>query len=273
MTVLDWLKTVFFELHSRFPEPLLPALRDGRVASRAVAAPPVSLATAVQAAYEHNPERPVADVIRKQGEAIREQAFSLLAADPSLMVRHENDGITGDDGYRYWEGGLAMPLWLPGQRDQRKRVADATLSEADATALLRKWLVAGEVRELLWSLHIVEAELGLARRAADSARQLEADVERRVRAGALARTDLILAQKETLAQQIEQTEVIARRDALLGRYRLVTGLDEYPKRISETPPESDQITDEHPGLVAARIGAARASLVTRYAVRNALIRC
>lgn len=221
-----------------------------------------TLASAIQAGYAHSPELPVADAIRNQGLAVRRQAGSLLAADPSLMLRHESDSGTGSNGFRSWEGALEMPLWLPGQRHDRTRVADALLNEAETTGRIQKWRVAGEIRELLWSLRIGETDLDLAGRAVQSAMALEADVRKRVDAGELARTDLILVQAETLARKIDQTSAASNRGTLLARYRLITGLPVLPADIVEDSAGATEISDDHPALLngLSAIQRARAEL-------------
>ncbi len=223
---------------------------------RAESGPP-TLAQAVQAAFERYPEAGLAQVINEQGAAIRQQASALLAGDPALVLRHESDAVTDDNGFRQWEGGLEMPLWLPGQRQQRSRVADATQGEGAATQRLQRWQVAGEIRELLWSLKAAAAELELAARALQGTRALERDVDRRVAAGELARMDLILAQKETLAREIEHSAAAAQHSALLTQYRSVTGLTAVPAELSETPTAVADIAGDHPALDAARVSAER----------------
>jgi len=234
---------------------LLATLVCGCRVSAEPAAP--RLAEVVQAALERYPEAGLAQAIRQQGEAIRQQASSLLAGDPAVVLRHENDALTDDDGFRQWEGGLEMPLWLPGQRQRRGRVADATQGEGDATARLQRWQVAGEIRELLWSLKMAETERELALQALHSSRELEQDVDKRVAAGELARMDLILAQKETLAREIELSDARARHRALLMQYRAVTGLSAQPADLSEAEPVAGTIGDDHPLLAASRVAAER----------------
>ena len=229
------------------------------VAAFRVTAEPAAprLAEALQAAFERYPEAGLAQAIRQQGEAIRQQASSLLAGDPAVVLRHENDALSDDDGFRQWEGGLEMPLWLPGQRQRRGRVADATQVEGDATLRLQRWQVAGEIRELLWSLKIAEANLELARQALQDTRALEQDVDKRVGAGELARMDLILAQEETLAREIELSQASATHEALLMQYRAITGLSGVPADPSEAQSAAIVIGDDHPALLASRVSAER----------------
>jgi outer membrane protein TolC len=229
----------------------------GWLAPAAQAAPP-DLPAVIQAGYERYPQRTLGDAIHRQGDALRRQASSLLADDPAVTLRHENDAWTDSNGFRSWEGGLDLPLWLPGQRGRRGEVASATDLEADAVGRLQYWRVAGEIRDLLWSLGIAETELALARQAEDSAAVLENDVDKRFRAGELARTDLIMAQKETLARQSERVAAQAALDTLVQQYRTWTGLTELPVDIEETAAKTEQIAEDHPALAAAGLGVARA---------------
>ena len=220
---------------------------------------PPTLPAVIQAGVARNPDMPLTDAIRGQGQATRTQASSLFADDPAFMLRHETDAMNSDDGYRQWESGLAMPLWLPGQRDRRVKVADATEREADAFQQLTIWQVAGQLRELLWANQIAETELILARHALQSAQALEANVARRVQAGELARTDLILAQKETLAREIELATAVSARDARLMHYRHLTGLDVVPLDIREAAVEGTETPEDHPALSAVQETLARAN--------------
>lgn len=219
---------------------------------------PPTLPAVIQAGVARAPDMPISEAIRGQGRAIRDQASSLFADDPALMLRHETDAANSDTGYRQWEGGLAMPMWLPGQRDRRYKVADATERQADAFGRLYAWQVAGTLRELLWSIRIAEAELELARNALHSAQALEANVARRVQAGELARTDLILARKETLARDIELASAQSARDMQLQHYQHLTGLSVLPVDIAEIAMTGSEIPEDHPALRSVQETLARA---------------
>jgi hypothetical protein len=130
----------------------LPALPTALLAD----AGQLTLSEVVQAGFERSPELGLSDTMRHEGQAIRKQASSLLADNPALMIRHENDTVGSNDGFRQWEGGLQMPMWLPGQRDRRGKVADLAEGEADAVRNLQNWRMAGQIRELLWSLYIAD---------------------------------------------------------------------------------------------------------------------
>lgn len=212
---------------------------------------PPELSNAIDAAFKRYPDRVLPTAINEQGDAIRQQASSLLAGNPSLAFRHENDDLTDNIGFRDWAGSVQLPLWLPGQRSRRVDVANATDQEAASLTRFYKWRISGEVRELLWLTKIAGAEVGLDRVAVESARALETDIDKRVKAGELPLTDHILARKETLAQEIALSEAIANLNELHKRYRILTGLNEVPQDIREKNVENNNLSDQHPALLAA----------------------
>lgn len=218
------------------------------------------LHTVVEAAFERYPEFNLPDAVRQQGKAIRQQASSLLADDPSLTLLHENDELTDNFGFRNWQGSVQLPLWLPGQRKHRINVADATEQEAASLTPFFKWQVCGEVRELLWSISIAAAEAGLAQTALDSAKALETDIDKRVQAGELAVTDQILARKETLDMEIKLNAATANLNARREEYKLLTGLSEIPENIIEIDSQENSISAQHPALIAAEYQTIRARM-------------
>ncbi|MGD2082294.1 MAG: TolC family protein [Chromatiales bacterium] len=261
-----------------------------------VQAAPASLADLVSSALQRDPERGVAAAISAEGAAVRRQADSLFAADPTLVVRHQTDLASGsppglrdrlaaaardrvreavspfpngpllpaagpeapDEGLREWEAGLEIPLWLPGQRGVRRTLADRMERQAELRREARRLAVAGEVRDRLWGLAIARAETRQARLALDSARALERDVARRVEAGELARTDLILARKETLQREADRVTAQERQSLAEGMYRAYTGAEDLPDDYSETERSGASLPEDHAGLGLARALAGRA---------------
>jgi outer membrane protein TolC len=239
---------------------ILPVVLPGLLFAATVPEQPAGpgLAGVIRAGLARDPNAALPGAVQAEGEAARAAASSLLAADPSLILHHESDVVASDDGYRNWQGGVEMPLWLPGQRDRYRRVADTTEQEAAALQRLQHWRMAGEVRELLWSLAIATAKLDLAEQALASAGKLQADVEKRVSAGELARSETILARKETLDRMADIAQAKAELEALQGKYRNQTGLQALPATFTEAMPAETVIPEDHPALAAARIAAARA---------------
>ena len=212
----------------------------------------LAMQTVIKAALERYPDFILPYAVRQQGKAIRQQASGFLADNPALTLRYENDELTDNVGFNNWEGGIELPLWLPGQRRSRYEVATATEQQAISLRPFYTWRISGEVRELLWSIRIAEAKASLAQTAVSSARALETDIDKRVQAGELAVTDRILARQETLVQEVTLQAESAKFIALNIEYQILTGLSELPANIDEQEvKEATDLSDQHPALVAA----------------------
>ncbi|WP_349607075.1 TolC family protein [Cupriavidus sp. DF5525] len=146
-------------------------------------------------------------------------------------------------------------------------MADAQAAEAEAGAALARLNVAAEVRERVWQLAAAEGERDVLRLRVEIAVSLRDDVRRRVTAGDLARTDLLLAQQDYLAAQ----GLLADSEAGLvdARARLLqaTGVSALPLRYDEAAaPVSDPAADavSHPRLEAAQRAVLRSERQVGY---------
>jgi len=218
-----------------------------------------SLAEAVDAALRLDHQQPRVEALRAQGDALRIQAASPLAGDPSLAVRHQTDKLHDDMGYVEWEAGLELPLWLPGQRNARRGQADADEQRADATALFLRWQAAGQVREAVWDASIAEGRANQAELALKSAKALETDVRKRTQAGELSRLELVLAQKESAVRELELQTARDELEHAHEAYGLLTGFHEFPDSAIETISDSGgELPTGHPQLLLADATVAHA---------------
>ncbi|MFT7772780.1 TolC family protein [Roseateles sp.] len=224
-------------------------------------AEPVTLARAVDAAWQRTQAGAAsqAQVLRAQAE--RDAAASLLAAPPAVQLSQRSDRWQDNAGVREREIGVALPLWLPGQRSARQAAAEAELRSASAGGDLARLRLAGQLRELAWNLAGLRAERASLQAQQRYLQALAADVERRVRAGDLARTDALAAQGERLANEAELLAATQRLQAERERWTALTGLaaDEVDATEPQTP---DRELDGHPQLaqLAQAAEAARRQL-------------
>jgi outer membrane protein TolC len=167
------------------------------------------------------------------------------------------------------EVGVAVPLWLPGQRDAQGRVIARDRVELDARAAHDRLAVAGDVREAVWSAIRARSASLLATERRDAAAALGRDVARRVAAGDLARTDLLLAQSELLAARAAIAQAEGDERGALDAYAVLVGVRTLPHDALENVPTNATL-DRNPALVAAmeRIAAARARLDLAQTVRR-----
>lgn len=221
---------------------------------------PVSLAAALNAAWQRAVAARESEGQRRRADADRSAAGSLWAAPPALELSHRNDRWQRNAGNRETEIGIAVPLWLPGQRAARVAAADAALSQAGAAERAARLRLAGELREAAWSLSALSAEVAQGDAQAAALAQVLADVERRVRAGDLARADALAAEAELLAAKAQQAEAHQRVQAARTRWKLLTGMTAMPdvgSPVTATDPAAAPPT-AHPELEHARQTAEQA---------------
>ncbi len=211
----------------------------------------VTMRAALQAAWQRAVAGREADGQRRRAEADRATASSFWAAPPSLELSHRDDRLQSNAGKRETEIGVAVPLWLPGQRAARSGVAEAAVSQALAAEQVARLRLAGELRAAAWQVAAVQAEARQAAEQADALRRLGDDVERRVRAGDLARADALAARAEQLAAAAVQADAGQRLQAARARWTLLTGMAAMPDLTGEA---SSEVTAAaaHPEVQLAR---------------------
>lgn len=211
-----------------------------------------SLRAALDQAWEKSPQAQTLEAKRAESDAQGVAANSLLPGAPAIILGHRNDQLSNNAGVREWEAGMAFPLWLPGQRDARQRQAKAGRVSLEADILALRLRLAGELREAIWQVRQVEAQIRLDEARAQTAKKLAEDVAKRVRAGELAKTDLNLAQNEW---RTAQAAVLQNRNRLLQAqqvYATLTGTSVLPDDIAESA-QSKPLSDDHPLMEEARL--------------------
>ena len=160
-------------------------------------------------------------------------ANAMLPSAPAVNVVHQNDTLGSGRGEREWQAELELPVWLPQQRNNRLKVADAAKTNINAGRETLKLNVAGLLREALWDIAFNENNQALAASKYVLASKLQQDVEKRYNAGEMAKTDAMLAQQETLRAEKEQLRAEAELMHARHRYFLLTGMHEIPASFEE----------------------------------------
>lgn len=161
-------------------------------------------------------------------------AKSMLPSSPAISLGHQNDMLGSGRGEREWQADLEVPIWLPNQRNNRLKVVDATKSNLSAGRESLKLQVAGQLRDALWDIAMNESNYALAVNKHGLASKLQHDVEKRYKAGEMAKTDAMLAEQETLRAEKEKLRAEAEVMHARNRYILLTGLREIPASYEET---------------------------------------
>ena len=228
---------------------------------------PADLRALFDAAWERSVAFQATEGRRLEAAASRVQADSLIAGPPTLGLLHRDDRWTEQRGVRESEVQLGVPVWLPGQRAARGELADAQAAEAEAGVALARLNLAADVRERVWQLAAAEGEREVMRRRAGIAASLRDDVRRRVNAGDLARTDLLLAQQDHLAAQGLLADSEARVVEASARLLQATGVAALPSRYDEAaaaPGDPGGLAASHPRLEAVQQAVLRSERQLGY---------
>ena len=239
--------------------PALPPDATPTTTTAAAAGPRTAadLAEAVEAAWQRAAESREAEALRRRAEAGRIVVGSTWAAPPAFeLSRREKrwDGGAGQGSET--EAGLALPLWMPDQREARLAVSDAEGRLAGAAARAGRLQIAGRVREAAWRIAAEQALHETQAAQAGLFERLAQDVQRRVAAGDLARADALAAQAEWLDAQEALAGAIQRLTEARSQWRVLAGLDDVPvpPATSGAPQATPQaLPSLHPDLQLAEL--------------------
>lgn len=215
-----------------------------------------SLHRIFEQAWAHSPQGKTLVAKGEEAQASRSVAESWFPGAAKVGLVRRSDRWNDNLGKEESEIGLAVPLWLPGQQSARLAVAEADQDENRHRLAASRLAVAGELRTALWTLSLAGTEAEVAAERLDAARQLAADVARRVKVGELARADLLLARQEMADAGAAAAEAQARVVRSRQRYRVVSGGEQLPDDPQEPlAPAADAL---HPRLAAGQAIVERA---------------
>ena len=205
--------------------PVVPAPASPALASSAPASPspaqsaPTPLSGLVDRAWliSRGAERSGARGAQIDARALAARALFAGAPVVGLGVRSDLPGwvrLPGTEtsalrGQAEVEPGIAVPLWLPGQRDALQQVLDQERLGLAAADRVRRLELAGQVREAAWAVVMARGQWQVQAARERAALALEADVRRRVDAGDLAPADLMMARAERLTAVTAHAEAQA----------------------------------------------------------------
>jgi len=220
-----------------------------------------SLRDALEGAWSRQPAARATGAREDELAAKRDAATALFPEPPSVNLGYRTDRPNQDTGIRELEGVLTLPVWTSGTRNAAQVLAQAESEQFDSSLRAQRWRLAGEVREAYWQARLAATELELAQRKVDEAVALAADVQRRLRAGDLARTDLNQARVAEQLARAALAETRARTYRAAQAFTVLTGLKSLPVATESVAMPSPEL-DAHPQLAAAgrTVAAARAKL-------------
>ena len=220
-----------------------------------------SLRDALEGAWSRQPAARATGAREDELAAKRDAATALFPEPPSVNLGYRTDRPNQDTGIRELEGVVSLPVWAPGTRNAAQAVARAETAQFDSGLRAQRWRLAGEVREAYWQARLAATEQDLAIRKVEEAVALAADVERRLKAGDLARTDLNQARVAEQLARAALADTRTRTYRAAQAFTVLTGLKALPS-VTEAVAVPVPELDAHPQLAAAgrTVAAARAKL-------------
>lgn len=239
----------------------------GRAQDASANTPPLSLQQAFELAWERQPEARALTQRREAGQAQRRSAQAWSPGPPSLEASVRSDRLNARQGARELELGVAVPLWLPGERSRSQAVADAQLDAVERQALLAQWQLAQTLREQWWGLLREREELRATQERLQAGQLLAADVARRVKAGELSRADQHQADAAVAVVQGELALAQARTESGELALRALLGLPADTALVISPLAEQEPSAQApvHPLLAALQAKAQAARSVSALA--------
>jgi cobalt-zinc-cadmium efflux system outer membrane protein len=199
-----------------------------------------SLAQAFEAAWARQPEALALQARRDAARATQQAAQAWTPEPAALELGAKTERLTRHQGSREYDVGLAVPLWLPGERQQSAALANATAGAVESHAKAAQLRVAAAVREAWWQWQRALVDTGAARDQLDNASRIAADVAKRHSRGDLARADQhqadgAVAAAESAWAQAEATVVASRL-----QLQSLTGLRVAEQAAPSAEPDTDE---------------------------------
>ena len=233
-------------------------------------ATPLTLTTLFDRAWAQQPEAQSAALRRESAQAARSGASSWTAEPAALELQAKTDRPGSNQGSREYEVGVALPLWLPGERARKAALGDAEIKAVDSRRLAAQLQLAATVREAWWALQRAQAELGLAQDRLQNAERLAADVARRFKAGDMSRADQSQADGAVAQAEAAVAEAMGARDAAQaalavwgGGAELADGAEPEAVPGSGLPADHPAVADWQDQAEVARRAADLAAVQTR----------
>ncbi|CAN7330770.1 TolC family protein [Acidovorax sp. Leaf78] len=267
---------------NHLPRPLLAAVALGyalavggahaQSPAETEAAPPLTLKSLFERAWERQPEAQSAALRRESAQAARSGASSWTAEPAALELSRKSDRPGSNQGSREYEVGVALPLWLPGERARKAALGDAEIKAVESRRLAAQLQLAATVREAWWTLQRAQAELGLAQDRLQNAQRLAADVARRFKAGDMSRADQTQADAAVAQAEAAVAEATGARDvaqaalaAWGGNVVLADGTDPEAEALPAPglPADHPAVADWQDQAAVARRAADLAAVQTR----------
>lgn len=229
-----------------------------------------SLKEAFDAAWSRQPE---ALALQARREAAQARTASYWTPEPpAIELTHKSDRFQRNEGSRELEVGIAVPLWLPGERRGSASLAKAESAIVETRAEAARLRVAASVREAWWNWQRTRIDVEIAHGQLDSAHRLASDVARRTKVGELARADRHQADGAVATAEAALAQAEAAATASLQQLKALSGglppaidasIHAEPEPLSHPLPPHPALAELQDRATVAERAAALAAIQSR----------
>lgn len=207
----------------------------------------LGLRQAFDAAWTRQPEAMALEARRDAALAQQRAAEAWTPGPAALEFSNKSDRLNRNQGVREIEVGVAVPLWLPGERSSSAALADAESAAIESRATAAQLRVAATVREAWWQWQRARIDADSARDQLDNTRRIAADVARRTKSGDLARADQHQADGAVASAEASMAQAEAGLAAARLQLRALAGIEPAPSGAV------DAIAEPDPGAASAEV--------------------
>lgn len=219
----------------------------------------LTLSSLLEIALERHPQAGVLGARSATVAAETRYARRWLPDTTTLAGFHMSDQSFDDIGAYENEAALSFPMWLPGEKKARSRLADVLSDSFVSSQAELRWRISGQLRQQLWQLRLAERQWQLALEQEQRLAEVLAQVTLFAEAGELSRADQLATMEELATWKGETMLLEAEYMDAIRNYRSFTGLETIPVNIEEPLSELQEIGGDHPALRRAMDRVAESS--------------
>lgn len=216
---------------------------------------PVTLKQAFDSAWARQPEAQSSEMRREAANARRLTADAWTSEPPTLELSGKSDRALKNDGNREYVAGVALPLWLPGERTLFGSLADAESRAVSSRVSAAQLRTAATIRDAWWNWQRSQGMRSVAAERLSSARKLAEDVARRVKAGDLAKADQHQAEGALATAEAALAEADSGLAVATQHLRSLTGVmpgagaSDVPEKPPAVPNDFTTLDTSHPAVI------------------------
>jgi cobalt-zinc-cadmium efflux system outer membrane protein len=189
------------------------------------------------------------------------RAHSITPGSPYVGGTQRNNVAGNLRTFNETEVEAGMPIWLPGQRDAYESTVTSSVHEVEERLVWRRLEIAGLLRDAWWNAQRAARNVSVARKRVATAREIGADMARRVELGEAAEADALLSRNEMLAAETELEQLQGAEKVARVQYAALTGGAQPDGTLELVHPAG--YLDDHPALRAPLAALARAETQAR----------